>query len=69
MMLPYSKFDLTKLLNKVLNIFIAIYSIDRLISLKIPFAFLWTYCLYVMETSTRYLCTLLNLSHIQLIKV
>ena len=40
MMLPYSKFDLTKLVNKVLSM--SIYSKDGLISPKIPFAVLDT---------------------------
>ena len=42
MMLPYSKFDLTKLVNKVLNMSMSIYSKDGLISPKIPFAVLDT---------------------------
>ena len=32
MMLPYSKCGLTKLVNKVSNMFVSIYSKDRLIS-------------------------------------
>ena len=40
MMLPYSKCGLTKLVNKVLNMPMSIYSKDRLISPRFPSAFL-----------------------------
>ena len=45
MILQYSKCGLTKLVNKVLNMSLSIYSNHRLISPTIPFSFLDTLCI------------------------
>ena len=66
MMWPYSKCCLTKLVNKVLNLSVSIYSKDHLISPKILFAFLDTLSMCDRNFNSLSMYTPF---HIQLIQV